>query len=106
MDYLRLEKETNFKIKSTTRVIEFPDHQTSQIFTQRWATAAHLMGLIYKESVMGFGEYEGSGENASPKIRYEFIVEGKTDIIKELLLFINKTLDLVTDIKEWPNINE
>lgn len=101
-NYLRpdsSEPEEKPKHTKRNRVIDFPDHNTKEVFGPRWHTTAYLLDLRFHEQAIGYGEIVG-GEEGSPKIRYEFGVEGSVKAVEEFYEFVDKTLGLVHE--KWP----
>jgi hypothetical protein len=83
------------KLKTMRLVVDFPDHQTMEIFNLRWQNTAYMLGVRFKAQPVFYGE---------EKIRYEFAFDGKEESVEEFQEFIDKSLALAVDISKWPEV--
>jgi len=70
-----------------------------EIFYIRWHNTAYMLGLTYKDNIIWYG-----GE-PNWKIRYEINITGPASVIKEFREFIDRSLSLVDNTNDWPDVN-
>ena len=84
------------KIKTVNLVVDFPDEATAKIFDYRWHSTAYTLGIMYEGTPVIYGD---------GKVRYEATLSGKVEQIKEIRDFMDKSLNLVVDKHNWPDVD-